>query len=441
MVSTARYTVGANLLPASLSETSVYVHIPFCSSRCNYCDFYFETGRSPRVMAAVLDRIIEEAEYFLAAMGHPRIPSIYFGGGTPSVVPPVLLEGFLDRFCSLLFPSGRPAGEERPEWTFEANPESVTPELVEVLARAGVSRISLGVQSFRDELLAALTRRADGRTVTKALTLLDDAARGRIPHLNIDLMTGIPGQSIPTLEADIERATEFHPDHFSLYSLTVEERTPLKQAVERGTARPVSPEGEESLWLAARDRLEAGGYEWYEISNFALPGCRSRHNSSYWRLDPYLGLGPGAVSTLPMRETDRDRAGGEPDGQAAPFRLTNPNLFVYASRIDRSWNHMVEPLSSRAFLFDHFLTGLRTSEGVSLGRLESIFDIDLRKVLSAQLEKWRRVGYLDEAMLDGEEKRLRLSPAARLLLDLRLIEVSEWIDSLALPPTPRWPPL
>lgn len=431
MVSTAVPKVGLSLFPISLPATSVYVHIPFCASRCNYCDFYFETGHSPRVMAAVLNRILEEAEFFLPAMGHPRIRSIYFGGGTPSVIPPELLETFLDRFRCLLFPDGQPSGEGRPEWTFEANPESVTAELVQVLAHAGVSRISLGVQSFRDELLAALTRRADSRTVRKALTLLTDATtRTPIPHLNIDLITGIPGQSLAALKGDIEQALQFRPDHFSLYSLTVEEHTPLKQAVERGAARPVSADREESMWLAARERLETDGYEWYEISNFALPGCRSAHNSSYWRMEPYLGLGPGAVSTLPMHKGD---------GRPAPYRLTNPNLFIYASQLDRSWNHGVEPLSSSALLFDHFLTGLRTSEGVSLERLASIFGLPLRDALIDRLQEWRRSGYLDGATLDGEGSRLRLLPEARLLLDLRLIEVSSWIDSLSLPPVPLWP--
>jgi len=447
MVISSAARVGLDLFPLPLREIRVYVHIPFCSSRCSYCDFYFETGRSPRVMSAILDRIVEEAEYFLRVMGFPRVRSVYFGGGTPSVIPPPLLERFLGRLRRALFAGALQAGdaahgegssvpEDAQEWTFEANPESIGPELLAVLSGAGISRISLGVQSFRDDLLRSLTRRADRRSVVRAMTLLGEPAfKQKVPHLNIDLITGIPGQSRAMVDADVASALEFVPDHFSVYSLTIEEHTPLKQAVARGSVRFPKSGRADLLWLSARDKLVAAGYEWYEISNFALPDCRSLHNSAYWRLEPYLGLGPGAVSTLPMSFTGPGRR----DPSSGAVRLTNPNLFVYGSRFEQSWHHAVEHLSARDLLLEQFMVGLRTSDGVSLDRIRSVFSLDLLGQHGALVEEWRTRRLIDDAAVAEPQGRLVLRPKARLLLDTHLIEVGAWIDSLLDPIMLRWP--
>jgi len=439
-------TVGRELIPARLPSVSVYVHIPFCSSRCNYCDFYFETTHSPGVIDATLDRILEEAGYFSDAMGRPRVRSLYFGGGTPSIVPPALLDRFLARLREHLPAIAGSAAGGDVECTFEANPESVTPELLDVLVRNGVNRISLGVQSFHDSLLRTLTRRADRSAVLAALETIG-RTRDRVGklQLNVDLITGIPGQSRAMIHADIETALSFGADHFSIYSLTVEKHTPLRQALDSGVRRMPPPELQDDLWLDAQRKVREVGFEWYEVSNFARTGKRSEHNLCYWRLEPYLGLGPGGVSTIPLVPSE----GGAP----LVARLTNPNLFVYGSRLDRSWHHEIEPLPPRALLFEHFITGLRTSDGVSLERLEGIFGVDIGERWREHLERWIAQGVVEPAALalsrpgsgrgdppDLGRRRLLLTESARLTLDRHLLEIDEWIDELGELPPPRWPP-
>ncbi len=437
MISAPPLKLDTTLFLRRVSAVSLYIHIPFCSSRCRYCDFYFETGWSPRVMGRTLDRIVAEARYFFEALGRPRIETVYFGGGTPSVIPPRTLDDFLDRLRRALGMEGCARGPT--EWSFEMNPESVSPELLAVLRERGVSRLSLGVQSFQDPLLRFLTRRATCERVTEALELIARLpARSRFPHLNIDLIAGIPGQSEEMVGEDIDRALSYGPDHFSIYSLTVEERTPLAQMVARGHARPLPQESQESLWFAARDRLLARGFEHYEISNFALAGARSLHNAAYWRLDPYVGLGPGAVSTLPATTGTEGEERGLPARQHAA-RLTNPNLFIYSSLFDPSWSHAVELLSPRSLLIEHFLTGLRTGEGVSLRRIERVFGLNLPRLWAGPLGEWAAGGRIEAAALAEPVPRLVLSPSARLLLDPFLLEIDRLIDDLGPIRDARWP--
>lgn len=421
-----RLTLGESLFPRPVRRVSLYIHIPFCSSRCRYCDFYFETGWSPRVMGRTLDRIVEEGAYLFAQLGGPRVSTVYVGGGTPSVIPPRQLDDFLVRLRAALSIGG--TLDEPDEWSFEANPESVSAELLAVLRERGVSRLSLGVQSFHDPLLRSLTRRATGARIVEALELIDRLpAAKRFPHLNLDLIVGIPGQSRELVLDDIERALAFTPDHLSVYSLTVEERTPLAQMVARGEARELPPERQEELWFAARDALLDRGFEHYEVSNFARPGARSLHNRAYWRLDPYIGLGPGGVSTIPVA----------PGPGVA--RLTNPNLFLYSSASDPSWKQEVELLSPKALLLEHFLTGLRTSDGVSLSRLKRIFGLDLARRWVGPLAEWAARGAVRSEALEGPEPRLVLTEDTRMMLDRFVLEVDRLIDETEPVELRRWP--
>ncbi len=422
--------------PLPLSDVSVYVHIPFCTSRCRYCDFYFETGWSPRVLGRTLDRIVEEAASFMEAANRPRVTTLYVGGGTPSVIPPRLLDDFLVRLREAL----RTGARGPDEWTFEANPESLGGELLAVLGGNGVTRISLGAQTFQDPLLRFLTRRASRETVLASLARIAAGRDGeRIPHLNVDLMTGVPGQTEAMTLEDISLAMEFRPDHLSVYSLTVEERTPLFQMVARGDARMPARETQESIWFSARDRLVELGFDHYEISNFALPGARSRHNLAYWRLAPYLGLGPGAVSTIPglldgpLGEGERPLGAGEP----GVLRLKNPNLFAYGSERAPGRGRAIEALSGAEFLLEHFLSGLRTSEGVSLDRIERVFAVDLAAAWRAPIERWEAAGRILSAPAGA--RRIVLGEASRMLLDPFLVEIAELIDGLGPLRVARWP--
>ena len=406
-----------------LEVVSLYVHVPFCSSRCRYCDFYFETGRSPRVMQSTLDRILGESAFYAAMLGHPVISSIYFGGGTPSVLPPEMLDSFLAGFRDI-WKIGA-AGSER-EWNFEANPESVTGELLAVLEAHGVNRLSIGVQSFQDDELRLLGRRAR-RPVSIAALELVASSRRQVPHLNIDLMTGVPGQTALSVSQDVETAVAFEPDHFSLYSLTIEEGTPLARMIDYGSVHMPTAEQQEASWFAARDAVTGHGFASYEVSNFARPGAESSHNLRYWSLEPYLGLGPGAVSTLLAR-------GNVNSGEVVPVRITNPDLFVYGAHPADAVPREVEQISVRDFLFEHFITGLRTREGVSLNRLSSIFGEGPVAALEPLVADWRERGLLAAEQPErGRLDVLSLSEPERLKLDRHLLSLKEVIDAAPVP--------
>lgn len=341
---------------------SLYVHIPFCAYRCRYCNFTFETGWSPALMARTLDTIVEEAES-LKKQGEAdglrwQVRTLYLGGGTPGLVPADLLVPFLARLEAVL--GYRTADLQ--ESTLEANPENIASETLDAWAQAGIGRLSVGVQTFDSERLALLGRWCDGPTNRKALGLIRDRWRGR---WTADLMTGLPGQGPlgpqrwVDLRADLDELLAYEPGHISLYSLTVEPGTDLATLRAGGGLRVSTEPVADQLWLRARQTLVDRGYEWYEISNFARDGHRSLHNQAYWRLDPWAGLGPGAEGTLPYRSSG---------GRLLPRRTRNPRLFPWLSgQRDR------EDLAAADFALEHFVAGWRTGEGLVPGRWENLF--------------------------------------------------------------------
>ncbi len=384
-------------------------------------------------MSAVLDRIEREAESVWPALGHPRVRSIYFGGGTPSALAPDLLDAFLPRFKRAIGFSET----DRVEWSFEANPESTSEELLAVLGAHGINRLSIGVQSFQNHLLRFLGRRADRSTSLRAF----DVAlrhRDRIPHLSLDLMTGVPGQTAADVHEDVKTAIEQMPDHISLYSLTVEERTPLAQAVGiRPHLLPGAVLGE-SLWLTARELLRDEDFAWYEISNFAHAGGESAHNRSYWTLEPYIGFGPGAVSTVPAASCPST----EEPTRIQAIRTRNPGLFLYKpGRTPFGWDdpgREIEKISPRDFLLEHFITGLRTVEGVSLSRIRSIFGDRAIDALKPVLREWSTNGYLDEKLMAGSA-RVAMVPEERLRLDRHLVTLVGELDQFESMDSIVWP--
>jgi len=338
-------------------QLGLYVHIPFCTSRCRYCNFYFETGWSPRILERTLQGVLEEARWYRDQgflLDH-SIKTLYLGGGTPSVVPPELMNRFLGELFALL---GKTLAPTLSEFCVECNPESLSPEFLRVLAHHGVDRISLGIQSFQTDLLHLLGRRA-----TKDITLRSlDTLRTYWPkELNTDFITGIPGQTLDQIEEDLSLVFKWNPDHVSLYSLMVEDKTPFQQLVEipvlQGGVESLPHGLYEDLWFYGRDLLEAQGFIHYEVSNFAKPGMESAHNLGYWQLKPYLGLGPGAYSTLWTSQ--------------GPVRTINPAIFGY-SPPSKPWNSFTrtqEQPTPREWLSELLLTGVRTDRGLSKARL------------------------------------------------------------------------
>ena len=340
---------------------ALYVHIPFCAYRCRYCNFTFETGWSPALMERTLETLVSDAEALRrrgeAAGLEWRVTTLYIGGGTPSVVPVELLVPFLRRLEQTL--GYRTAALA--EATLEANPENVTAEALSAWGGAGLSRLSVGVQTFDSDRLALLGRWCDGPANRRALDLIAGRWTGR---WSADLITGLPGRDRPAqrwvdLRADLDELLAYGPGHVSLYSLTVEPGTELASLVDGKALQVPSDAVADQLWLRARQTLIDRGFEWYEISNFARPGHRSLHNQAYWHMDWWAGLGPGAEGTLPLRGASE---------ALRPSRTRNPKLFPWLNGQRES-----TALTAPEFLLEHYLSGWRTADGVAAGRISRWF--------------------------------------------------------------------
>jgi len=333
----------------------IYVHIPFCARKCGYCDFYSVVGgeEAHEEFVSLLARETELLARELPAEAEALSDTVYLGGGTPTV----LGAERLVRILTLLrerFPLAEGA-----EISVEANPGTVSAEDLARLREGGFTRLSLGVQSFRRETLAALGRI---HSVDEARTAYRDARKARFASVGIDLIFGNPGQAVGEWQEDLDLAVTFLPDHVSAYALSPEPGTPVHAAIARGETSPPPDDDVARMYEAARDTLAAAGYRHYEISNFARPGKECRHNGKYWRREGYRGLGPSAHGLLFP-------------GVAAPLgmRTANPpSLAEYARRLREGrlpWADAVA--SDREDAWKEFLIfGLRLAEGVSLAKGE-----------------------------------------------------------------------
>jgi putative oxygen-independent coproporphyrinogen III oxidase len=357
-----------------VSARHLYVHLPFCASRCGYCDFVTVVGRSGQHDAYV-DALLAELELEREALA-PRLESVFLGGGTPTLTEPRSLERLLDAL---------PQAEEA---TVEANPETVTPELGALLRRCGVTRVSLGAQSFQPRLLEVLERRARPEDVRRSFALLREAG---FDNLSLDLIYGIPGQSAADLEADLAEALALVPEHLSCYELEAKPGTRFTHA--HGPELERQAERMESYFERVVARLTEAGYRWYETANFCrgeARDLRSRHNLAYWRGRDYLGLGIGAVSTIEGRRW-----------------RTTPRLgrYVAALRAGERPEREVEELPALVRRSERVLLGLRLDEPLSLAELDDAVDADA-------LVRLERLGLVARSRDGGE---LALTERGRFL--------------------------
>lgn len=264
----------------------LYFHIPFCRRRCNYCDFYFVTNTALRTR--FLESVVVELRTRAAEMNFAgeRIETIYFGGGTPSMLEPSELSQLLDAAHHTFSVS------PNAELTLEANPEDLTLDKLQAFAAAGINRLSLGVQSFSNTKLAQLSRQHTAEDAHR----ITDLARTCFSNISLDLIFGTEGETLEMWQRDVDAALSHQPEHLSCYSLTVEPQTPLAWMIRRGTRTPPIDKVQSEMFLAAMARLRSAGYNHYEVSNFGKKAFHSRHNSSYWNRTPYLGFGPSAHS-------------------------------------------------------------------------------------------------------------------------------------------------
>ena len=370
---------------------SLYFHIPFCERKCLYCDFYSVAGteRVEEFLAALKREISLRADF----RDWPVFETVFFGGRTPSLLTP----GQVERILSLLHATFRIASDA--EVTLEANPGTVTDEKLRSFRSLGVNRLSIGIQSFHDHELKALGRIHDR---AEALRCLDLAHAAGFDNIGIDLIYSIPGQTLAEWEDNLGIAAGLAPQHVAVYSLILEEGTPLARLVEAGAIRINSAELEAQMYEQAMAWLGARGYEHYEVSNYALPGFRCRHNGNYWSHENYLGFGPSAHSF--WRES----------GGTSGRRWWNvADLSTY---VDRLKNGVLpieseEQVGAKEMLNECIFLGLRSS-GVDLARLRSDLGYD-PEALQGDTVQW----LLDENMAVLESGILRLTSKGFLLCD------------------------
>lgn len=270
---------------------AAYIHVPFCRHRCGYCNFTLVAGRDD-----LIGDYVHAIELELAAVQTPReVDTLYFGGGTPTHLGPQqfrALAEIVTKWFAFAGPSLDPSQRGIPgEWTVEANPIDVTSEMVSTLADLGVTRLSLGGQSFRPEKLQLLERDHKRDDIARATRL----AQASGLQVALDLIFATPGETLADWQADLDAGLALEPDHFSIYGLTVERGAAFWSRQLRGNLAEVDEELQRDMYALAIDRLAAAGFEHYEVSNFARPGCRSRHNQVYWSGDGYYAAGPGAA--------------------------------------------------------------------------------------------------------------------------------------------------
>lgn len=364
----------------------LYLHIPFCKRVCAYCDFYKSADLRPMkaVVEAMHDELCREAGFLPAE----QLRTIYFGGGTPSLLPPEELEEFIAHAAELFDCTALE------ECTVEANPDDLTPDYLRRLARTRVDRLSIGVQSFDDGELRLMNRRHTADAARKAVRQAQEAGFGNV---TVDLIFGVPGFGAATLARNLRETVALGVQHVSAYHLTVEPQTAFGRRMAQGRFSPVTEETSEEEFLTVHRTLRDAGFEHYEVSNYALPGRRAIHNSSYWSGDPYLGIGPAAHSF---------------DGECRRWAVADIGRYLAGG--DR---YESERLTERDRYNETVMTALRTAEGLDTKAIGRRFGPARLEALLDAARPWLDAG--DATLRDG---RLAI-PAERFLLSDAVIAV------------------
>ncbi|QNK55541.1 radical SAM family heme chaperone HemW [Paenibacillus sp. PAMC21692] len=364
-------------LATARSPRSLYIHIPFCTNKCHYCDFTSYVLRGQPV-DQYLDALEQEMITTVETLRPEVIDTVFVGGGTPTVLTPPQMERFL-KAVSTHFPLA-----DNVEFSMEANPGTTDIDKLGAMRAGGVNRISFGVQSFDNSLLERIGRIHNVDDVYRSL---ENARQVGFDNLSIDLMFGLPGQTLEHLSDSVDRAMALKLPHYSLYSLKVEENTLFHKLYERNEL-PLPPEEEEyEMFLLLMKKLQEGGYRHYEISNFAKPGFESRHNSTYWRNEPYYGLGAGAHG-YSNRTRHINLKGVQPYIDAAAAKL--PRLETFE-------------VSEREAMEDFMMVGLRLLEGVPVSRFQEQFSGQrMELVFGETLEKQLANGLMERIEENGD---------------------------------------
>ena len=369
----------------------IYIHIPFCKSFCSYCDFYSITDNS--LKDALVQAVIRESSIRPSYLEGENVKTVYFGGGTPSLLEPATAAALISDLKKK-FPFS-----DDPEITFEVNPDDVYEGLFIDLKKAGINRISLGVQSWDDKRLRYLGRRHDAAQSARAL---DMVFREGIKNVSVDIIYGVPGMTTADLKADLEKTFAFPVTHLSAYHLTVEEGTRFGRMKKEGKLKETDEETSASMFSLLGKVCREHGFIHYEISNFAKEGYISRHNSSYWKQVPYLGLGPSAHSF---------------DGRSRQWNVADVRKYVKAISSGETPCER-EELDRITVFNEYVMTSLRTMWGIDLTHVEEFYDKELHDYLVNLSGKYIRYG-----LMKREKNTLVLTDQGRMISDNIIAEL------------------
>ena len=363
----------------------IYIHIPFCRKACHYCNFHFST--SLQYKNEFVTALLKEIDLRTAYLQEEPIETIYFGGGTPSLLEEIELNSIMNYIYRQFNIS------DNAEITFEANPDDITREKLIIWRRSRINRLSIGVQSFFDDDLKWMNRAHSAQQSTQSILMAQEQG---LANLNIDLIYGGPTLNDEKWEANFQRAVTLNIPHLSCYALTVEPKTALEKMIAQHKIENVDSEKQASQFLLLADWATAAGYEQYEISNFAKPGMRSKHNSAYWQGKKYLGLGPSAHSF---------------NGNSRQWNVANNSLYIQSIQKE-VLPVEIETLTLIQQMNEYIMTSLRTKEGMDLEFITKRFGPKPVARIVQQAKK-----YLDDGKISTAGNRIQLTRTGKLFAD------------------------
>lgn len=364
----------------------LYIHIPFCKQACIYCNFHFSTVlKKKKALLEALEKEMELQKHYFPEQG--GLDTLYFGGGTPSLLSGGEIEKLIAR-AHALFGLNPDA-----EITLEGNPDDLTLETLQTLRSVGINRLSIGIQSFYDKFLKWMNRAHDARQSAECLR---NVYKAGFDNFSIDLIFGIPELTDRQWEASIAQAISMQVPHLSCYALTLEPQTPLAHLIHKNKVPPLDEHQSARQFQILMNRLSEAGYEQYEISNFSRPGCRSRHNSSYWKSIPYLGIGPGAHSYKP---------------QERQWNISNNARYI------KSIQNGIIPCKKEILSMDmqwdeYIMIALRTIEGCDLKYIAGRFGMEKQQWLLRQC-----ISFQEEGKLQISDSHIFLTQKGKLFAD------------------------
>ena len=363
----------------------IYIHIPFCKRRCIYCDFFSTTQSEKK--STYIHALCQEPDMRKDYLEGEDIETIYLGGGTPSQLTQKELEEIFSSLYNIY------KVKEDAEITLEANPDDLTPEYIHMLRTLPINRISMGIQTFQEETLKLLHRR---HTAQQAIEAVQHCREAGFQNISIDLMYGLPGETLETWKEDLQQAIALHPEHISAYHLIYEEGTALWKLREQNQVEEADEDLSVTLFKTLIEELTHAGYEHYEISNFCLPGLHSRHNSSYWTGKKYLGCGPSAHSF---------------NGTSRQWNVASLNKYIQSIQ-QGELDYEIEELDIYTRYNDFVITTIRTHWGMSLSHLRSTYGENLYQYCLRMAKP-----HLEQGVLEIKEDTLKLTKEGIFISD------------------------